>query len=376
MAILNKSLVKLLVVATVLAVIALIGSLLYAIFAPAQYQSDDNDLDSLFASQSQKVFESALPGKPVVLPADFAMHPDYQHEWWHFFANVKDTHGNEYGVQWNYFRIARDDLEHPGWDNSQLYFSHVVISTRDHVWREQRMARGGIGLAGLNAKPFRMWIDNWSWSAKDENPFPGRLSVNTDSFALSLKMDQNGQYVIPGEQGYQAKHNLMPVASYNIQAPFIKVRGSLKLSNNMPPVAVEGTAWMSKEWGSGLLAEGQRGWDWFVLELDKDTTLTVSRFRHNLQLPYVFGTLSNRNGKVITLNESDVMITPLHMMSLANGKLVPLQWNISIPSQNINITTSVLNQHLWLPFALPYWQGPVYSFGTHRAHGFMQLTGY
>lgn len=376
MAILNRRWIRFLVVATVLAIVALTGSLLYAIFSATPDTSDDNDLDSLFASQSHQVFEPALPGEPVILPDDFAMHPEYQHEWWHFFANVKDAQGNEYGVQWNYFRIARNEQDQPGWDNSQLYSSHVVISTRDHVWREQRMERGGLGLAGLRPDPFRMWIDNWSWRSTGDDPLPGRLTVNTDSFALGLQMERNGPYVLPGDQGYQAKHNLMPVASYNIQAPFIKVRGSLKLGKNMPPVVVQGSAWMSKEWGSGLLAEGQKGWDWFVLDLDQHTTLTVSRFRHNLQLPYVFATLSNRNGQVVTLNEDDVTVTPLHMMSLPNGKLVPLQWNISIPEQGINITTSVMNQHLWLPFALPYWQGAIYSLGSHRAQGFMQLTGY
>lgn len=376
MAIHNNKWLRLLIITAVLVVILLTGVLLYAIFTPTQYVSDDNDLDSLFASQSQQIFESALPGRPVVVPDDFSMHPQYQHEWWHFFANVTDAQGNQYGVQWNYFRIARNEQDHPGWDNSQLYSSHVVISTRDHVWREQRMERGGLGLAGLQTDPFEMWIDNWSWQSEDEEPLAGRLNVTTDSFSLGLQLERAGPYVVPGDQGYQAKHNLMPVASYHIQAPFIKVRGSLKLSKNMPPVVVKGTAWMSKEWGSGLLAEGQRGWDWFVLDLDEQTTLTVSRFRHNLQLPYVFGTLSKRSGKVVPLREEDVTITPLHMISLPNGKLVPLQWNISIPGQGIDITTSVMNQHLWLPFALPYWQGPIYSVGTHRAQGFMQLTGY
>ncbi|MCG6234917.1 lipocalin-like domain-containing protein [Vibrio furnissii] len=354
----------------------LIGYLTYLLFFTQKQESYGDDLHSTLTSQRHQVYEPVLPNHPVTLPDDFAFHPQFQHEWWHFFANVTDENGQHYGVQWNYFRIANDDRNTIGWQSPQLYLSHTVISTRDHVWREQRIARGGIGQAGMNSQPFRLWIDNWNWRSLGNGPLPGLLSVNTDSFALLLQMTASGPYVLPGDKGYQTKHDLLPVASYNIQAPFIQVRGKLQLSKNTPPVTVEGTAWVSKEWGSGLLAEGQQGWDWFVLELDDSTTLTVSRYRHSLQLPYVFGTLSTKDGKVIALKESDIQIKPVHLTSLANGKSVPLQWHISIPSQNINISTSVLNQHLWLPFALPYWEGPIYAVGSHRAKGFMQLTGY
>ncbi|WP_422636299.1 lipocalin-like domain-containing protein [Vibrio fluvialis] len=357
-------------------VFSLVGYLMREIYLSTQLQSSSDEIHAALSSQQHQVYEPVLPNKAVILPDDFAFHPQFQHEWWHFFANVKDASGQQYGVQWSYFRIANDDRNTIGWQSPQLYLSHTVISTRDHVWREQRMARGGIGQAGMSNQPFRLWIDNWDWRSLGNGPLPGLLSVVTDSFGVSLQMTASGPYVLPGEKGYQTKHDLLPVASYNVQAPFIQVRGELQLSKNSAPVKVEGSAWVSKEWGSGLLAEGQQGWDWFVLKLDKQTTLTVSRYRHAQQLPYVFGTLATNDGKVMSLRESDINITPVHLTSLANGKMVPLQWHISIPSKNINLTTSVLNQHLWLPFALPYWEGPIYTVGSHNAEGFMQLTGY
>lgn len=358
------------------AAVVLAGYLIHDVYFSANSASSSGEIQSVLLPRHHQVYEPVLPDKPVILPEDFAFHPEFQHEWLHFFANVKDASGQEYGIQWSYFRIANDDRNTIGWQSPQMYLSHAVISTRDHVWREQRMARGGIGQAGISNQPFRLWIDNWTWRSLGNGPLPGHLSVATDTFALSLQMTAVGSYVLPGDKGYQAKHDLLPVASYNVQAPFVEVHGQLKLDANAKPVQVEGSAWISKEWGSGLLAEGQQGWDWFVLDLDKRTTLTVSRYRHAMQLPYLFGTLSTTDGKIVTLGEADINITPVYMTALDNGKSLPLQWNISVPSQNINLTTSVLNPNLWLPFALPYWEGPIYSVGTHRAQGFMQLTGY
>lgn len=105
-----------------------------------------------------------------------------------------------YNVQWSYFRVATDERDTRGWQNPQLFISHIVVSSGSHVWKEQRVARGGIGQAGMTNRPFRLWIDNWNWRALGSTPFPGNLDVATDTFALDLNTTTNGPFVVNGDQ--------------------------------------------------------------------------------------------------------------------------------------------------------------------------------
>jgi predicted secreted hydrolase len=333
-----------------------------------------NEVNSVLMSEQFKVFEPVLPDRTVSLPKDFQFHPEFQHEWWHYFATLEDASGKDYSVQWSFFRIATDEREARGWQSPQIYISNVVVTSATQVWKEQRLARGGIGQAGMTNRPFRIWIDNWNWRALGATPFPGRLSVETDTFGLELDSVTKGPYVLNGENGYQKKHDLLPIASYNFSAPFLALNGTLTLDG--VEVEVSGNAWLHKEWGSGLLGEGQQGWDWFVFNLDDGAALSVSRYRNNHQMPYVFGTLATRSGKVYQLSESDIDIKPLPNSTLFNGRRMPLQWIINVPKYEINLTTRIQRRDMWLPFVIPYWEGPIMASGSHEASGFMQLTGY
>ncbi len=113
-----------------------------------------------------------------------------------------------------------------------------------------------------------------------------------------------------------------------------------------------------------------------MFNLDDGRALTVSRYRHNGQVPHLFGTLSTRSGKVINLTEKELTMTPLHVTNLSNGRRLPLQWIINVPGQNINLTTRIIKSDMWLPFVIPYWEGPILASGSNEAWGFMQLTGY
>lgn len=354
-------------------VVALMG-LVYAVFWLDETPTQESGFNSILTRENKTIFEPVLPNEHVSLPADFQFHPNYQHEWWNYFATLKDEDGHTYNVQWSYFRVATDERETNGWQDPQMYISHIVISQGSHVWKEQRVARGGIGQAGMKNRPFSLWIDNWNWRSLGTTPFPGKLNVATDTFSLDLNTQTNGPFVINGDRGFQVKHALQSVASFSFSAPFLNVKGVLNIDGKR--IAVSGSAWAQKEWGSGLIGEGQQGWDWFIFNLDDGRALTVSRYRHLGQIPHIFGTLSTRSGKVISLTDKDITIQPMHVTSLSNGKRLPLEWLINVPGQDINLTTRVVNSNMWLPFVIPYWEGPMTAYGSHDARGFMQLTGY
>ncbi|MGP8304735.1 lipocalin-like domain-containing protein [Vibrio sp. YIC-376] len=363
----------LLLVLVLVVVFGLMG-LVYSVFWSDETPTQESEINSILTRENKTIFEPVLPNEHVSLPADFKFHPNYQHEWWNYFAKLTDESGETYNVQWSYFRVATDERETNGWQNPQLYVSHIVISHGSHVWKEQRVARGGIGQAGMQNRPFSLWIDNWNWRSLGTTPFPGKLNVATDTFSLDLNTQTSGPFVVNGDGGFQVKHALQSVASFSFSAPFLNVKGTLNIDGQR--ITVSGSAWTQKEWGSGLIGEGQQGWDWFIFNLDDGRALTVSRYRHLGQVPHIFGTLSTRSGKVISLTDKDMTIKPIHVTRLSNGKRLPLQWLINVPGQNINLTTRVANSNMWLPFVIPYWEGPMTAYGSNEAWGFMQLTGY
>ncbi|WP_343033758.1 lipocalin-like domain-containing protein [Vibrio agarilyticus] len=332
------------------------------------------NLNPVLHRDGSSVFEPVLPTTEISLPRDFHFHPQFQHENWHYLATLHDQHGQQYTVQWNYFRIATDERVTYGWNSPQLYIASVVVTDSEQAYQDLRLARGGIGQGGMISEPFQIWLDNWKWVGDGMSPFPGKLDVTTEQFALNLQTKPNGPFVLNGEQGYQVKHQDGVLAAYSVSAPFLDVMGTLDL--NGQPIAVHGQAWLQKEWGSGLLVDEHNGWDWFALHLENGNALSVSQYRDDNGAPFRFGTLTFANGKTVTLDSNQITLKPLTQTTLANGRTVPLQWRISVPAYDIQLITQVNQRNMWLPFMLPYWEGPIHTIGAQKAKGFMQLTGY
>ncbi|MBL4831309.1 MAG: carotenoid 1,2-hydratase [Aliivibrio sp.] len=352
--------------------IAVLFSLLFLRFSVDEVVPDN--VSVLLSKQSSFIFEPVLPDNPVELPRDYSIHPEYQHEWWYFNANLISESGETFAVQWTLFRLATDDRETRGWKNPQIYMAHVVITSKDQRWIAQRIARGGIGQAGVSGQPFRSWIDDWAWQGIGRTPFPGNILAGNDEFKLNLAVRKDGPAFLQGDKGYSKKHDLLPIASHYFNVPFIKVRGELYLDGNT--FKVSGNGWLDREWSTDLFVKEQQGWDWFSFNLDDGRALMVSQYRHKNQQPYLFGSIMSPDGKYVLLGNEDIVMTPLSESKLENGKRLPLRWQIKIKEQRINLITEPVREEQWLPFLVEYWEGPIIASGSHKAKGFMELVGY
>ena len=334
----------------------------------------ENNLDPFFADRQS--YHPVTNTQSVVLPDDFAFHPAFQNEWWTLLANVSDTKGHRYGVQWTYMRLAHDDAESISWDHPQLYLAQVVVSDKHHVWKSQRLSRGGIGQAGLSFAPFHLWLDNWDWRGVSDMPLPGLLAVDSDELGLKLEMHSALPFVLPGERGYRRLNREGRVAVYAIDAPRVQIEGSLRLNGVTEPISVSGVAWLSKRWGNDFVMQKRRNWDWLVFHLEGGIELSITRFRQVGDLPFSTGLITLPSGEVLNLGPDEVQVTPQLTATTDNGHEFPSQWHIQVPAYDIDLTATAMNKDLWLPFIVPYWQGPVNVSGSHNAQGFMQLTGY
>ncbi len=168
--------------------------------------------------ESADGFAAVVPGRAFAFPADHGPHPEFRIEWWYVTANLADARGAAYGAQWTLFRqaIAADGPQQ-GWANQQIWMGHAAVTRADTHRFAQAFARGGIGQAGVDAKPFRAWIDAWEMHGldpvNDDNIAPCELKASGADFSYTLRLDAQRPLVLQGDGGYSRK-SLREQASY------------------------------------------------------------------------------------------------------------------------------------------------------------------
>ncbi|MDV7104272.1 lipocalin-like domain-containing protein [Vibrio sp. TH_r3] len=327
-----------------------------------------------FTPDDKAVFEPVLPNVPVRLPKDFAFHNQFHDEEWRYFANLVGNDGNEYTVQWNYSRIARDEKQGRGWNSSQIYLSQTVIISRNKIWKQQRIARGGIGQAGFRLRPFRLWLDNWYWRSNNDFPLPGVLMVSSDEFSIQLGSSANTPFLLNGEDGYLAQHDLLPLASYGFFVPFIQASGRLVLGDKI--VDVKGQAWLSKEWSSNTLAATKPQEVRISLHLEDGRSLQLNQTRVPAYATYSYGVIINSDGTTDRLSDDDISMSEIAPFVLDNGQSLPVKWKVSVARLGIEMIISPQHTDMWHAFYNPYWQGPVLGSGTIMGNGVLKITGF
>ncbi|MDQ8731843.1 lipocalin-like domain-containing protein [Bradyrhizobium sp. LHD-71] len=321
-------------------------------------------------------FAQVMPGKPLRFPADHGAHPDYRIEWWYFTANLKDAEGTSYGVQWTLFRQANKPNDNAsGWASRQLWMGHAAVTSAATHHFAERFARGGVGQAGVEAAPFKAWIDNWQMRTlfADPSVFASlQVSASAKDFSYSLRLDGDRQLVLQGDAGYSKKSE-QGHASYYYSQPYLRVTGSLVLDRKT--IAVTGQGWIDREWSSQPLKADQTGWDWFSLHLASGDKLMLFRLRHADGKHFFAGNWISRDGRSEQLAPGAISMTPTATTRIADRD-VPTGWRISIPSRGLEITTAPLNPRSWMDTRFKYWEGPVHVTGSHAGEGYLEMTGY
>ncbi len=315
-------------------------------------------------------FALPRPDAEFSFPADHGPHPDYRIEWWYLTATLTAEDGRNFGLQWTLFRSAMRPGETEGWQSPQLWMGHAAVTTPDAHFFTERLARGGIGQAGVTAEPFRAWIDDWQMRGNDMS----RLSIEASGpeFAYDMQLQATGPLVLHGAGGYSVKSE-EGQASYYYSQPFYEISGTLTLPEG--EVSVTGDAWLDREWSSQPLSEDQKGWDWFSLTFTSGARLMGFRLRGAEGAPFTSATWIEPDGKATAYGDGAFSAEPLAETEVA-GRTLPVRWRVRLPEKGVDVEVEAMNPGAWMATSVPYWEGPVSFFGSHEGRGYLEMTGY
>ncbi len=331
----------------------------------------------------------ATDARPFVFPADHGPHEGFRTEWWYVTGNVESETGREFGFQFTIFRssLAPSPQERESaWATNQADMGHFAVTdVNGGVFSAyERFARGAVGLAGAEAEPLRVWLEDWVLSAADSaGTFPMRLQAAEADVSLELSLSEGKSAVPQGEGGLSQKGPEPGNASYYYSHTRMPAAGTLVIEGDT--LDVSGLAWLDREWSTSALSEGQVGWDWFSLQLDDGWEMMVYRLRRadGSADPLSDGVLVDPRGERVALDWSrDVALESTGSWSSPiDGAQYPSGWRIRVPSRGWDLTVDPVLRDQELDLAFRYWEGSVRVSGRGEegpvaGRGYVELTGY
>jgi predicted secreted hydrolase len=337
----------------------------------------------------------------IVLPRDDGPH-DRLTEWWYYTGHLEATNGHRFGFEAVVFRAERGSL--PAAWASHLAITDEGIPGRPHgfggpgvsfhyaqrseigsqVDRSPRDARAvplgfDLGVSGLNpdlivrgapalaGAPWR--VAGSDGTDRIETALtPEEATAAGASFGLALDLHALKPPVLHDGDGFV---DFGPAgSSYYYSRTRMSAAGELTLDGER--LQVEGIAWFDHQWGD-FVSVGGGGWDWFAINLDDGTDITLSIVRDD-QLNEVFryGTLVTSQGLVQRLSGKQVDVTSDREWQSPNtGMRWPSGWTIEVAGMDIHLRPTVDDQELdtRATTGVVYWEGSQVVTGTRFGQG-------
>jgi predicted secreted hydrolase len=338
--------------------------------------------------------------QPVVLPRDDAPH-DRLTEWWYYTGHLQAGDGDRFGFEYVIFRAERGSFP-------VTWASHLAITDeggdrfhyaqRAEIGPQVDRASGASGdsggfdfaISGFDlADPLRPFGDPWTMTGSDGRDALSATArgeeVDGDPLAalgLDLRLDEVKPPVLHDRDGWI---DFGPAGgSYYYSRTAMDATGTLTLGDRT--LDVTGSAWFDHQWGD-FISVGAGGWDWFALNLDDGTDITLSLVRAaDGSFPLVYGTAVDAAGTATHLGPGDFEVDVLgEWTSDATGATYPSGWQIRVMPLDLDVivTPTVRDQELdtRATTGVVYWEGSQDIKGSRAGlpvagRGYVELTGY
>lgn len=327
--------------------------------------------------------------RPLTFPEDFGAHEDFRTEWWYYTGNLQTPEGRRFGFELTIFRVGLlpPTINLPPdsqWYDRSLYFAHFAVSdiAGNNFYAFERYSRPGPGLAGAQADPYHVWIEDWNITEQAKGVY--YLQAAQEEIDLNLMLTDEMGVVLHGENGYSRKGQDATNASYYYSQPRLRADGFVQVNGIQYPVS--GLAWKDHEFSTSVLDENQVGWDWFSLQFEDGRALMLFQLRQRdgETSTASSGTYMDMNGSSQSLKKSDFEIIVQDQWDSPHTQgTYPSAWQIKLnePGCLLEIRPWLSDQELHFR-TVTYWEGAVHFEGTCgqgdfvRGNGYVELTGY
>ncbi len=221
--------------------------------------------------------------------ATTAPHPEFKTEWWYFTGNLRTAEERRFGYQLTLFRVAvtpEPPASESAWATNQTYMAHFAVTdvAADGFYHDERFARGALGLAGVNPRPFRAWLEDWHVTEDTGSVARGcegclnlRISAGNDDADIALSLTSVKPAARHGDNGLSQKSGTAGNASYYYSLTRLATTGTVRIGRQTHTVT--GNSWFDHEWSTSALEDDQAGWDWFSLQLSGQDELMLFKLR-------------------------------------------------------------------------------------------------
>jgi predicted secreted hydrolase len=329
----------------------------------------------------------ATPGYRFEFPRDHAAHPEFKIEWWYYTGNLTTSAGRRFGYQVTFFRVGVDPApENPSrWAVRDLYMTHLAVSdpARRRFRYDERLSRGGPGLAGAATDRYHVW--NEDWTAYLDEGGAHILRAASRAAAVDLVLEEGKPPAINGVNGVSQKGAQPGNASHYYSLTRMPTRGTITIDGERYDVS--GDSWMDREFGTSFLEPGQQGWDWLSMQLADGRELMIYQLRRadGSRDPHSSGTLVDAQGRTTHLTSDDFTLEPAGpTFGAPSGAVYPIRWTVRVPGEQLvlDVTTPLADQEITTEAAaISYWEGLIDVAGTSRGRaiagrGYLEMTGY
>jgi len=339
---------------------------------------------------------------PIEFPRDDGPH-DRLTEWWYYTGHLRAATGERLGFEYVIFRGERGAFP-------TSWASHLAITdeTGDTFHYGQRLEVGAqvdrsprgvtgeptgfdLSLAGIDpSDPATFGRPAWTMTGRmgmdrlEATMAPDEATAAGAPGGLGLALDLAATKA-PALHDTDGWIDFGPAGgSYYYSRTAMSADGTVTLDGQ--PLEVTGEAWFDHQWGD-FISVGGGGWDWFAVNLDDGTDLTLSLVRDaDGTYPLIYGTVVAADGSTSHLGRDafTVEVTD-HWTSPATGADYPAGWSIAVPGQDLTITLTptVADQELdtRATTGVVYWEGSQRVTATRAGRaiggeGYVELTGY
>jgi len=268
-----------------------------------------------------------------------------------------------------------------------VYLAHIgVTDIQSNTYLiDEKTTRGVLDLAGAQANPFSVWVEDWIASGSPGD-CKGCLNLNIkaggDDFSFDLHLNSIKPAILQGESGFSRKGYGPGNATYYYSLTRLETTGQLTLGDTTKQVA--GDSWMDHEWFSSVLDHTQVGWDWLALHLDDGRELMLFQVRpiDVAMKSFKEPVLVDQRGESRQLDPAQIVLKARRRWrSHVNEVEYPVHWEILTPELDLHFEVEALIDAQARTGSFHYCEGAVQVAGTQgtkriSGKGYLEMTGY